>query len=90
MKAIYTLAVLPLLLTSCAGGWNDEDKAKIRVDCMRQAERQIGDAKANAYCDCFVDKMVKTYPVFNDFMDHMNLDTVDKLKAECRKANGIQ
>lgn len=89
MKPIYSLVLLPLFLTSCAGGWHDEDKAKIRTDCMRQADNQIGEAKAKAYCDCFVDKMVKTYPVFNDFMDHMNLDTVDKLKAECRKANGL-
>lgn len=90
MKPIYTLLILPLFLASCAGGWHDEDKAKIRTDCMRQAEGQIGSEKANAYCDCFVAKMVKTYPVFNDFMENMNPDTVDRLKAQCRQENGIR
>ncbi len=89
MKAIHTLVLLPLFLASCAGGWHDEDKAKLRNDCMSQSAHQIGEAKANAYCDCFVEQVVKTYPVFNDFMDHMSLDTVEKLKAHCRKANGI-
>lgn len=89
MKPANSLLILPLFLASCAGGWHDEDKARIRTDCMQQADPQIGEAKAKAYCDCFVEKMVHTYPVFNDFMDKMNIDTVNKLKAECRSENGL-
>jgi hypothetical protein len=90
MKPIYILLLLPLFLGSCAGGWQEEDKAKLRNECLSQSTQQIGEGKAKAYCDCFVDQVVAKYPVFNDFMEHMSLDTVESLKAHCRKVNGIQ
>ena len=90
MKARQILLILPLFLASCAGGWQDEDKQKLRADCLSQSTQQIGEAKAKAYCECFVDQVVNKYPVFNDFMEHISLDTVERLKARCRKENGIQ
>ncbi len=77
------------LLSSCAGGWTDDDKKSLRTDCMDQSRGQIGEAQAGKYCDCFVESMVKTYPVFNDVMEHYKSDTVEKLKARCRQEVGL-
>lgn len=90
MKRIYLLLAMPVLLTSCAGGWQAEDKEKLRKECLLQAEQQVGDATGKGYCDCFVESVVKSYPVFNDFMENRNADTLEKLKARCRHENGLQ
>jgi hypothetical protein len=43
----------------------------------------------NKYCDCFVEQMVTAYPVFNDVLEHYQSDTVERLKAHCRKEIGL-
>jgi hypothetical protein len=82
--------LLCLLLTSCAGGWTEEDKKQLRNDCVEQAKTQISAENTAKYCDCFVEQMVKTYPVFNDVMEHYKSDSVEKLKAHCRHEIGMQ
>ncbi len=84
------LACLVLFsLSSCSGGWTEEDKKSLRNDCLEQSRAQIPEAQAAKYCDCFVESMVKTYPVFNDVMEHYKSDTVEKLKAHCRQEVGL-
>lgn len=89
MKKLLPFLCLTLLLCSCAGGWTEDDKKKMRDDCLQQSKGQIGEDKANKYCDCFVEQMVKTYPVFNDMMEHYQSDTVERLKAHCRGEIGM-
>lgn len=79
-----------LALSSCAGGWTESDKTQLRDDCVQQARTQISADKTSKYCDCFVEQMVKAYPVFNDVMEHYQSDTVEQLKAHCRKEIGMQ
>ena len=85
--------LLPLLcsifLVSCAGGWTEDDKKKLHADCVEQAGRQISAEQTKKYCDCFVEQTVKTYPVFNDMMEHYQSDTVEQLKAHCRHEIGL-
>ncbi len=82
-------ACLCLLFASCAGGWTEDDKKQLRKECMTQSVPQIGETRAATYCDCFVEQMVHTYPVFNDMMDKFNVQIVDSLKKHCRKEIGL-
>ena len=90
-KRCFYPAALALLISlgSCAGGWTDDDKKQLRKECAEQVGSQITEARRDKYCDCFVDQMVKTFPVFNDVMEHYQSDTVDALKAHCRKEIGL-
>lgn len=90
MKQFLRLSIALIFLTGCAGGWTEEDKTKLHGECMEQSRRQIPEAQATKYCDCFVEGMVRTYPVFNDVMEHYQSDTVEKLKAHCRQDIGMQ
>ncbi len=83
------LCIALLSLSSCAGGWTDDDKKQLRADCVSQAKTQISEANTAKYCDCFVEQMVKTYPVFNDVMEHYQSDTVEHIKAHCRAEIGM-
>jgi hypothetical protein len=78
-----------LCFCSCAGGWTEDDKKQLRADCVEQARNEISEAQTTRYCDCFVEQMVKTYPVFNDVMEHYRSDTVEKIKAHCRQEIGV-
>ena len=88
MKILTSLCLI-IALSSCAGGWNEDDKKQLRAECVEQARTQISQAQTGKYCDCFVEQMVKTYPVFNDVMEHYKSDTVDALKAHCRHEIGL-
>lgn len=89
MKYLLPLLALILTFSSCAGGWTEEDKKQLREQCLSQSNSQIGEAQAKKYCDCFVEQMVKTYPVFNDVLEHYQSDTVEKLKTHCRQEIGM-
>lgn len=88
MKIIYA-ALCCLLFASCAGGWTEDDKKQLRQECMSQSVPQIGEGRAAQYCDCFVEQMVKAYPVFNDMMDNYRSDTIEQLKQHCRREIGL-
>ncbi|MBS1616511.1 MAG: hypothetical protein JST06_10390 [Bacteroidetes bacterium] len=88
MKILYA-ALCCLLLASCAGGWTEGDKSQLRQECMSQSVPQIGEQRASTYCNCFVEQMVKQYPVFNDMMERYQADTIEKLKKHCRKEIGL-
>ena len=88
MRILIPVLVL-FAFSSCAGGWTNEDKKQLRDDCVTQAKTQISESATAKYCDCFVAQMVKTYPVFNDMTEHYQSDTVERLKAHCRKEIGM-
>lgn len=88
MKAILLICLIAVL-SSCAGGWTEEDRKQLRHDCMEQSRSQISEARAAEYCGCFVAQMVKAYPVFNDVVEHYQSDTVEALKAHCRREIGL-
>lgn len=90
-KSLFlALPVLCLFLHSCGGGWTEEDKKKLRDDCVSQAKTQISEANTKKYCDCFVEQMVAKYPVFNDMMNKYQADTIEALKKHCRNEIGMQ
>lgn len=86
---LFPLLIAPLLLTSCAGGWTEDDKKQLHAECVEQEKTQISESNTAKYCDCFVEQMVKTYPVFNDVVEHYRSDTVEQLKAHCRHEIGM-
>jgi hypothetical protein len=88
MKILSSIVLL-IALSSCAGGWTEDDKKQQRNGCMEQARGQISEEMANKYCDCFLEELVTTYPVFNDFMDHIQSDTIERMKASCRHEIGL-
>ena len=89
MRNLIFLSLI-LFLSACGGGWTEEDKKQMRDDCVRQSRTQISEEQTNKYCDCFVEQIVKTYPVFNDMLDNYKSDTVEKLKEHCRREIGLQ
>lgn len=84
------IPVFAIILTGCAGGWTEEDKKAFRQDCVESVGSQIDAAQRSAYCDCFTGQMVKTYPVFNDAMEHQDTAKLEAARAHCRKEIGMQ
>ncbi|MBS1643848.1 MAG: hypothetical protein JST36_02325 [Bacteroidetes bacterium] len=87
--AFVVLPTFCLLLCSCAGGWTEDDKNKLRDDCLAQARTQISEEQSKKYCACFVEQMVAKYPVFNDMMRGYQTDTIEALKKHCRAEIGL-
>jgi hypothetical protein len=85
-----TLCILALSIAGCGGGWTEDDKKAFNKDCRDAVRSDLNEAKAKTYCDCFTDKMVTMYPVFNDAMEHRDSAKLEEAKAACRKTIGMQ
>jgi len=88
------MKLLPALLfivsiSSCAGGWTDEDKRLFKKDCQESVGHQIDSMKRDIYCQCFTEEMVQTYPVFNDAMEHRDSAKLENAKTHCRNQIGM-
>jgi hypothetical protein len=90
MRTILAVVVLSMSLVSCGGGWTEDDKKAFNKDCRDAVRSDLNDEKAKTYCDCFTDKMVALYPVFNDAMEHRDSAKLEQAKADCRKVIGMQ
>ncbi len=62
MKKLFTLLLggSVLLLTSCGGGWSDEQKELIKNECITDGGYD---------CDCYVEKAVETFKDPKEYND---------------------
>jgi hypothetical protein len=64
-------------LSSCGGGWNDENIKSTKETCTSLMEIAYPE-DAKGICDCYVDKLVQKYPK-GDFSS----EQADALMTEC-------
>lgn len=71
-------------LTSCSGGWTDEDKKQYLQSCYEgQAGRTYPDDMAKEYCECALEKTMQVYPHFNDIVENQDSTRLTALYDSC-------
>ena len=75
MSRILTFALFStlLILTSCGGGWSDEQKAQIKNKCI---------ADGGFDCDCVVESVVKAHANPDDY-NKLSDEDKDALVKDC-------
>lgn len=75
MSRILTFALFStlLILTSCGGGWSDEQKAQIKNKCI---------ADEGFDCDCVVESVVKAHANPDDY-NKLSDEDKDALVKDC-------
>lgn len=75
MSRILTFALFStlLILTSCGGGWSDEQKAQIKNKCI---------ADGGFDCDCVVESVVKAHANPDDY-NKLTQEDKDALVKDC-------
>ena len=75
MSRILTFALFStlLILTSCGGGWSDEQKAQIKNKCI---------ADGGYDCDCAVESVVKAHANPDDY-NNLTDEDKDALMKDC-------
>lgn len=74
MKKFAILLTIASAFTfaSCESTWSSENKDLFVQGCMETAKDDgMTEDKAKEMCDCRLDKIMKKYPNFNDFLDNM-------------------
>lgn len=69
----YSLLSVLLILTSCAGGWSDDQKKQINNTCLGSGLYD---------CDCYVEEVVKAYPNPDDF-NNLTQEEKDAVVENC-------
>jgi len=86
-KWIIPLILLPALclLFSCKNAWTQEDKDSFTGGCINGARKDMSMEKAQAYCDCMLQKLQKRFPDAGD-MKYVKSDTaVYSMARDCMK-----
>ena len=75
MSRFLTFALFStlLILTSCGGGWSDEQKAQIKNKCI---------ADGGFDCDCVVESVVKAHANPDDY-NKLSDEDKDALTKDC-------
>ena len=83
MKRISTLFLSVSVLFSCKNGWSDQDRKQFVGGCVNGAIKSMKPEKANAYCQCMLQKIQQRYPspVNSTFMK--NDTAVYRIGKEC-------
>ena len=90
MKKAFIFISLTLPCSSCFHVWDQEDKKLFRDICFQDARKWAGsDSKANAYCDCVMEKIVQKYPSETEALDHVDSIIKDPDLIECRTQVGL-
>jgi len=85
MKQVILFALIALTLSSCAGGWHDDDKANYLYICQQDARFNFNtDEETKAYCECSLEKLMALYPKMEDvIINKDSLKAAEQLNA-CR------
>src|SRR5437868_2120698 len=85
LMKIVLLIVSSSVLFSCRHGWKESEKAEVFGGCVSKAALTLGEARAKAYCNCMVRKLVEKYPNASD-AKYVQADTsVYRMAQECFK-----
>ncbi len=71
-----------LIFLSCKAEWTQNEKDKIKADCMLAAER-YGFTDPVAHCDCVLRKIINRYPNPNQF-ENMEMGEFGQIVNECQ------
>ncbi len=69
-------------------GWAGSDEIKFMTECAGTATTHVDAVRANQYCDCMLQKLIKMYPTYADADSDMRADSegkMDKLMNECNR-----
>lgn len=69
----FTLFASLLVLSSCGGGWSDEQKTQIKNQCLGSGSYD---------CDCYVEAVVKAHPNPDDY-NKLSQEEKDALVKDC-------
>jgi len=73
--------------TKSRTGWVDADQTRFMKDCERTATRNVGAARANEYCDCMLQKLMKLYPTYTtadrELAEPAAKSKLDAMVADC-------
>lgn len=73
-----------MLLSSCTGGWTKEDKQNFFNSCLEEQKQSGSQKDVEMYCKCYMDKVMAKYPTYEDFSEHINVDTLAAFQNACR------
>lgn len=79
---MFFAAAATLALTSCGGGWSEENKTSMKETCTSLQEIIYPD-DAKAICDCYVDKLVAQYPNA-DMTPDQSMAVLDECSADAK------
>jgi hypothetical protein len=85
-KAVPALILaLSLCISSCKDTWDEDDKKALKTSCLDDARTWAGtEEKADSYCNCVLEKILKKYPHENDALEHMDSIIKDSTVLSCR------
>jgi hypothetical protein len=65
------------ILSSCGGGWTDENKASMKETCSGLMKISYDETDATAICDCYINNLVQKYPKadFNPEQNQAEMDS---------------
>ncbi len=69
-----------------AGSWTRSDENKFVAECFGTASKNVGETRANQYCDCMLDKIKKMYSSYNEAnlkLGRMSQDQINRLAEDC-------
>jgi len=84
MKKSIVFALIALVgvvsLSSCGGGWTEENKTSMKETCSSLMKISYDEADATAICDCYITGLVEKYPKA-DFNPDQNMAEMDACSA---------
>jgi len=93
MKKSIVIAFVALVgivsLSSCGGGWTEENKASMKETCSSLMTLSYDEADATAICDCYINNLVEKYPKA-DFNPEQNQAEMDACSANYKTASEKQ
>lgn len=70
------------------GNWSRSDENRFMDDCVMEAEKNAGAARANEYCDCMLQKIKKMYSNYAEAdrkLAGISKTELDELAASCNQ-----
>jgi hypothetical protein len=71
-------------------GWTRSDENKFVAECADEATKNVGETRANQYCDCMLKKIKKMYSSYNEAnlkLGRLSKEQIDRLAADCNNNN---
>ena len=85
MKKQIVVSLMALVgifaLSSCGGGWTEENKVSMKNTCSTLMKISYDEADATAICTCYIDNLVKKYPKA-DFTPEQNTAEMDSCSSQ--------
>ncbi len=69
-----------------ADGWTRSDENKFVAECSDEAAKNVGETRANQYCDCMLNKIKKMYSSYNEAnlkLGRLSKEQIDRLAEDC-------